>query len=158
MSKNPLYYLVGMIVGAILTIAIISVEGYTSPPQFSKNEEVIEHIELPPVQYDHYDPKKIMSVLEVPIDEVDLLARGNNAKDVSDVLKTAKYLAVTFMSGNVCLTILPKIGSYSKYMEFTVTRRIQETLWRHERAHCSGWPGNHPDAWFAKTPLDLYDK
>jgi len=37
-----------------------------------------------------------------------------------------------------CVIVLPKAG------EGGISKRDRQALFRHERAHCNGWPGYHP--------------
>jgi hypothetical protein len=39
--------------------------------------------------------------------------------------------------GGKCTIYLPKVGS-------SISRAFFNKLYRHERAHCNGWPANHP--------------
>jgi hypothetical protein len=37
-----------------------------------------------------------------------------------------------------CIVVLPTAG------EGGISKRDRQALFRHERAHCNGWPGHHP--------------
>lgn len=42
----------------------------------------------------------------------------------------------------LCTVTLPKIGT--RFIEGKVDLEGWKALYRHERAHCNGWPANHP--------------
>lgn len=95
--------------------------------------------QAPPAHYDH--PHQSLRILERPYYDVDPLCRKIFPRArFPAATETHRVLGCAGIGDGVrpCWIIVPKQGE-----RFVMESRRAEII-RHERAHCNGWPGNHP--------------
>lgn len=86
----------------------------------------------PPIQFLHAFAGPLV-VLERPYHEVDAACRSLGSTIARKVIACAKT------DRGACVIVLPQIGA-----AFDARRRA--ALYRHELAHCNGWPADHRGA------------
>lgn len=82
-------------------------------------------VQMPPARYDH--PAKNVTVIEHSAGKVNSLCRV-----LSGYRGKGRILACALPTKRRCVILFPRGTSRTG------------RLYRHERAHCNGWPGNHP--------------
>lgn len=93
-------------------------------------------VDPPPATYDRPHPNLV--IVETPTGKVRnmcgrLLGRRNFERS------GRLHACASIGDGrSPCVIVLPKVG------EGGISKRDRQALLRHERAHCNGWPGNHP--------------
>ena len=83
-------------------------------------------IQAPPARYDH-PPKIQMKVMEAPPSQLRRVCRL-----ASGYRGGGTILACSMPGKSRCIIIWP------------AGEKRAGLLWRHERAHCNGWPAHHP--------------
>lgn len=82
-------------------------------------------VQSPPARFDY--PAKNVEVVERSAGEVNKLCRI-----LSGYRGRSRILACALPRKNRCLILFPRGASRTG------------VLYRHEQAHCNGWPGHHP--------------
>jgi hypothetical protein len=91
-------------------------------------------IQDPPAIYDVEYTKPVVKVT-LPLDRVQEVCGGLG---VTVARKGQVIFGCSVRRDDACFVVVPIIDSYR------IEKQDQERIWRHERAHCNGWPSDHP--------------
>lgn len=92
----------------------------------------------PPARYDHWHPALVIE--EKNFFDVDPLCRGRFPRsNFPPVTGSQRIMGCADIGNGVepCRIVVPMIGG-------NVSAERQALIIRHERAHCNGWPADHP--------------
>ena len=95
--------------------------------------------QMPPPKWDHPFSGKMIEHL-VPYGKAAALCRELNPEgDHPNMVSGRKLYGCAFWRGETCEIV------YS-YDPTGLDKRMASNVFRHERAHCNGWPSDHPGA------------
>ena len=93
---------------------------------------------VPPAHYDHWHPALVIQ--EMDFYEVDPLCRGRFPRsNFPPVTGSQRIMGCADIGDGTepCRIVVPRLGG-------NVSDERRAMIIRHERAHCNGWPANHP--------------
>lgn len=85
----------------------------------------------PPAIYDH-DYRGPLRVLQGSLQELE-----DTCHLGFGIITSMTALGCSWWAGDVCIVVLPIVGGQ-------ITPALRYAVWKHERAHCLGWPKDHP--------------